>query len=833
MNRRQFLLGAGAMGLAGARPGLAEAHFPDRLHQFVWRNWELANTDAMARVVRCRERDILRIGRSLGLPAKPRLTPDQLRRIYITVIRQNWSLLSNEQIIQLLGWTPAQFEFTLKEDDFLSHKLGAKPECAPLVYAPPANAARRRAAEIAALMRRELGSELAAAGEPPFAFIAQLSDRSFHPLRDPAARAAAGQVDAGGWRVEGDHPRAVEWLRGYLRTAMQAAPRKAKGRLVFRSAPGEGFSATVSPDEVVIEGNALQGAYWLADCMEERGGPFLTPGRTERQAGFNPRYLYSYFALYGDPLLEPGIDPFPEGYLEKLARAGINGVWMQCILNRMARSPLFPEFGDRSEERLARLSALTRRLRQSGFGLYLYINEPRAMPAAFYRNRPQMRGAEERGYFAMCTSAPEVREWISASLAHVFSAAPDLAGIFTITMSENLTNCYSRGRGATCPRCSRRKNWEVVAEQVQAIRDGVRRSSRNAAVIVWDWAWPDEMARNAIPKLPRDVRFLSVSEWSTPVERGGVKTKVGEYSISVVGPGPRATAHWALARQAGLGIMAKTQFNNSWEISAVPYIPVAPLVARHCANLVAAGVGGIMPAWTPGGYPSPNLEVAREFYFARDSRAEDVLEKVARRRYGTAAAPGVLQAWQSFSKAFQEFPYGVAIYVIPTQHGPANLLRPKPSGVPASMILFPQDDYKRWCGPYPPEVARRQFDLMATQWEQALEGFRRALERVPPSRRESSARDLAIAETCGIHFRSTANQIEFYMLRGSPASAARHARMRALVEAELALARRLYPIARRHSIIAYEASNHYYYRPLDLAEKMVQCRWMLEHDSLP
>ncbi|MCL4401638.1 MAG: hypothetical protein M1436_03100, partial [Acidobacteria bacterium] len=64
MNRRQFLLGAGAMGLAGARPGLAEAHFPDRLHQFVWRNWELANTDAMARVVRCRERDILRIGRS-------------------------------------------------------------------------------------------------------------------------------------------------------------------------------------------------------------------------------------------------------------------------------------------------------------------------------------------------------------------------------------------------------------------------------------------------------------------------------------------------------------------------------------------------------------------------------------------------------------------------------------------------------------------------------------------------------------------------------------------------------------------------------------------------
>ena len=38
-------------------------------------------------------------------------------------------------------------------------------------------------------------------------------------------------------------------------------------------------------------------------------------------------------------------------------------------------------------------------------------------------------------------------------------------------------------------------------------------------------------------------------------------------------------------------------------------------------------------------------------------------------------------------------------------------------------------------------------------------------------------------------------------------------RMRALAKAEIELARRLYPLAKRHSVIAYEASNHYYYRP--------------------
>ena len=33
--------------------------------------------------------------------------------------------------------------------------------------------------------------------------------------------------------------------------------------------------------------------------------------------------------------------------------------------------------------------------------------------------------------------------------------------------------------------------------------------------------------------------------------------------------------------------MAKTQFNNTWEISAVPYIPVTHLILRHCENLAS------------------------------------------------------------------------------------------------------------------------------------------------------------------------------------------------------------------------------------------------------
>jgi hypothetical protein len=727
---------------ASPRP-IPEPHFPGRLHQFVWRNWELANLDRLAEVVGATAEQILAIGSSMGLPAKPALAPDQLSRIYITVIRQNWHLLPDKQMVKLLGWTPEKLAWVLKEDDFLDVKLGPKPDCSPVAYAEPTEAARARATEISRLLHKWLGNDLTAPGEPPFDFVRQLSE------------------------------------------------------------PEPPFADT-------------------------GGAPVSSPA-------FEPRLIYPFFALYGDPLLETQIDPLPERYLERLARRGIGGIWMQAVLSNMAPSTLFPEFGKRSDERLANLNRLIQRLARFQMKLYFYLNEPRTMPAAFFDARPHLRGVAQGGVNTICTSVPEVREWMAASLAHIFTQAPGLGGVFSITASENLTNCHSHFHPESCPRCAGRKPWEVIGEVIEAFRSGVRRSSPAARVIAWDWGWTEEIARNLVPRLNPEVTLMSVSEWSTPIERGGVKSSVGEYSISVVGPGPRATSHWALARERGLRTMAKTQFNCTWEISAVPYIPVPNLIARHCAGLVKAGVNGILASWTVGGYPSPNLEVAREFY-ARGPHTEPsaVLETVARRHYGVAAAPLALQAWKTFSDAFEQFPYGtVPGYIIPTQHGPANLLRAQPTGVPATMILFPQDDMKRWVGPYPPALARDLFKHMADSWEPGLALLRKALSRVPASGnlRPAAALELAIAETCLIHFRSTAAQIDFYILRNQPRTTQTMAGMRTIAALQRDLALRMYVLARRHSVLAFEASNHYYYRPLDLAESAIAAQFLLDRLS--
>ena len=62
-------------------------------------------------------------------------------------------------------------------------------------------------------------------------------------------------------------------------------------------------------------------------------------------------------------------------------------------------------------------------------------------------------------------------------------------------------------------------------------------------------------------------------------------------------------------------------------------------------------------------------------------RRSEILQREAERIYGRLAAGDALRAWDIFSEAFQSFPYGVAIYVLPLQHGPANPLRLLPTGL--------------------------------------------------------------------------------------------------------------------------------------------------------
>src|SRR5690606_216741 len=144
-----------------------------------------------------------------------------------------------------------------------------------------------------------------------------------------------------------------------------------------------------------------------------------------------------------------------------------------------------------------------------------------------------------------------------------------------------------------------------------------------------------------------------------------------------------------------------------------------------------------------------------------------------------------------------------------------NLLRLKPTHQRPGMILFPQDAYKSWSGAYPPDVVRAQFRKMAEKWRVGIEKLERLAGKVPAAKRKGAARELAIAKTCLHHFESTANQIEFYLLRDGEDTPAARKRMAEIARSERELARLQFFVARGESLIGYEASNHYYYTPLD------------------
>ena len=574
--------------------------------------------------------------------------------------------------------------------------------------------------------------------------------------------------------------------------------------------------------------------------VERLAAPLEHAPTEQTEAVFEPRFCYSYFALYGDPLLEH--DPFPEGYLQRLAAAGVNGVWLHALLYKLSPFPWDLSLSDKWEQRLERLNALVARAGKHGVGIYLYMNEPRAMPQAFFEENPGLRGVPLGDYAALCTSAPEVRAYITEAIAHVCATVPDIAGFFTITASENPTNCWSHHRGAECPRCADRGPAEVIAEVNAAILEGIQQTQSNAQLFAWDWGWRDEYAPELIGLLPEEAALMSVSEWHKPINRGGVENSVGEYSISAIGPGPRARRHWEIARERDMATIAKIQANNTWELSAVPYIPAVENVARHAAALRDAGVTGLMLSWTLGGWPSPNLEVVHEIGKRNADGAAtttplEAMQRVARRRFGADAADAVVDAWRAISAAFAEFPYDIGVvYNAPLQVGPANLLWPAPTGYRATMVGIPYDDLNSWRAVYPEDVFIAQLRKTADGFEEGAKQLRAAPRQCDdaPSTR-ALEEEANIAEAAAIHFRSVANQAEFVVLREQRANAAHDSeseaaaeKISAIVRSELELAKRLYALQRNDARIGFEATNHYFYTPADLVEKVVGCSFLLQ-----
>jgi hypothetical protein len=182
-----------------------------------------------------------------------------------------------------------------------------------------------------------------------------------------------------------------------------------------------------------------------------------------------------------------------------------------------------------------------------------------------------------------------------------------------------------------------------------------------------------------------------------------------------------------------------------------------------------------------------------------------------------------------------EYPYHQSVvYTAPHHVGPANLLWAKPTGYRATMVGIPYDDLTSWRGVYPPLVFAEQFAKVADGFDRGVTTLELAADRADSIGNVIDA-ERNVAEAAAIQFRSASNQARFVLARDRLASGVKDAdaeqclqEIEYLLNSEIELARRLHAIQSRDSRIGFEATNHYFFVPLDLVEKVLNCRDLLD-----
>ena len=509
----------------------------------------------------------------------------------------------------------------------------------------------------------------------------------------------------------------------------------------------------------------------------------------------------------------------PDGLLEQYRMRGINGIWIHCLLSEISPYPFSPDLSERYKERREELKRLIRRCRDHGIGLYLYFNEPRALTTGIAKHYPELTGHSDKDTVCLCLGKQAVREYLFNAFYDLLNDVREIKGIITITMSENPTHCRYRTE-TNCPVCSSVPPEKLAAQVNNIINSAIRKSGAKTELIAntWGWApymgWSFRQTEAGIKMLDGDVTVMSVSEYGKKINKGGVNSEVIDYSISNPGPGQFSEHVFSVSSKSGHRNCAKIQINNSWECSAVPYLPVFDLICEHVGNLAKIGVSDHMLTWTLGGYPSPVMELCASM---SEKGSEFDLDKWYDEMFGEDSGT-VHDAVRMMCRGFSEYPFSINhLYLSPATLGPANIWMKDKCDLPSSMVCFSNDDYEQWIYPYPADVYFSQYASMLAEWDEGVRILKKA--KKTPLIEEMTD----FAEVASIHWHAdvihTRYAIEKRAGNGIPED---------LICEREDLLRRLLAFMEKYPEIGFEASNHYLYTPRTLVENLLYLKKALK-----
>ena len=526
------------------------------------------------------------------------------------------------------------------------------------------------------------------------------------------------------------------------------------------------------------------------------------------------RIVHGYLSPCGDAFMEDSKEYMPDELLREYASCGVNGVWLHGLLSALSPYPLDETLSKDYDVRRRNLQILIDRCAKLGIKVYLYFNEPRALPENKIGKYAHLIGRKESGCTCLCFENAETQEYLYTAVKDLLCSVTGLGGIITITMSENPTHCNYRPN-TNCPICRGVAPERSAAAVNNVFAKAVRDSGSDAELIanLWGWSpfmeWSEEQTLRGVELLDKDISVMCVSEYDLEIEKGGVQGRIIDYSISNPGPSEITRKTLKKAQEQGHKIYAKIQTNNSWECSAVPYLPVFDLYYEHLKNLSVIGVKDYMLTWTLGGYPSPMLSMVASYVQDIESFS---LDEWYHREFGDDSEM-VRTAVGYFCKGFKEYPFSIdSLYFSPKTLGCANAWSLEAQDKPSTMVCYAFDDYENWTKPYPTSV-------YLSQYEKLLDSWRKGCELLKDFGTGKTLELKLFAEGAYAHFLSDYLQTKFSVLKKN--LAANKELIKNLIGQEKKNTKQLLDLLYVNACVGFEASNHYFYTDRNLIEKIL------------
>jgi len=552
---------------------------------------------------------------------------------------------------------------------------------------------------------------------------------------------------------------------------------------------------------------ARRAIYFLMDQIVSNEGAFLSIEKFRREPFVKIRISRCYFGPkkrpplskdelmampnckdilannpeYRDELVDD-FDYFPDAYLSRLARHGVNGLWLVGYFNEICKSKIIPEYGEDSEKRLKKLREIVEKCGRYGISIYIFCMEPSGfgerIPMKILDAHPELKGNHSGGAYYFCTSSEKGKAYIAESTYYLFSQVPGLGGLINLCVGERGTNCCSGyiigGYENHCPRCSKRKPAEVVSEVLTIMKNAMTKANPEAELIAWPYsqylAWGEENTVEAVKYIKDDIILIHNFESRGRVEQLNKERVLDDYWLAYPGPSQlfKDCANAAIKSNTRFG--AKIQTSCSYELATVPFVPVPGILYKKYKAMRELKVSTVMQNWLIGSCPSVMTQAAGMLTVEPfPGNEKEFLLKLAAIDW-REHAKDIAMAWKLFQKAYENYPYARVF----SYYSPMN------AGIVWPLFLQPQDKelYPPFRANRPPcgdrigECLMDEFTLkeaielcgkMTFYWDKGLKLLNNIADDF--SNEDDRQKDIGVANAVGIQIRSAYNILTFYYLR--------------------------------------------------------------------